>query len=103
LAQLECGKEMIKTVEEVQNYVLKDLNTADDIIFQRPCMMISSGCSKEEINELKEVLPGIPDSYTIWVEAINLNGVAIGYFGVSPFSFNPGGMLARFCEQNLKF
>lgn len=91
---------MIKNIKELQSLVLQDLKEGDEFIFQRTSMMTSPGCSKEEIEKLKKELPDIPDSYTIWVEKVNLNGIDVGYFGVSPFSFNPEGMVANLIEGN---
>jgi hypothetical protein len=94
---------MIKTIKELQNYVLNDLDKRDDLIFQRPCMMTSPGCSKQRVNELKKQLPGIPDSYTKWVEAINLNGITVGYFQVSPSSYNDVDMVENIIKGNKDF
>ena len=91
---------MIKNIKELQNFVLQDLKEDDELIFQRTSMMTSPGCSKEEIEKLKKELPDIPDSYTKWIEAVNLNGIDIGYFGASPFSFNPRGMVANLIDGN---
>ncbi len=91
---------MIKSIEELQIYILKMSDRFEGPLFKRDLMMTSPGCSKKEIEKLKEVLPGIPESYTKWVEAVNLNGISIGYFGVSPFSFNLGGMVANLIEGN---
>ena len=85
---------MINTIEELQKYILKDSDDFDEL------MMTSPGCSKEEIIILKRALPGIPDSYTKWVEAVNLNGISIGYFGVSPRSFNSENMVANLIQGN---
>jgi hypothetical protein len=93
---------MIKSIKELQNYVINDLDEKDDVIFQRPCMMTSPGRPKEEIEELKKALPSIPDSYTKWVEAVNLNGIAVGFFDVCPASFCSGGMVANIIEGNRK-
>ncbi|MBS0272654.1 MAG: SMI1/KNR4 family protein [Proteobacteria bacterium] len=85
---------MIKSIKELQDYLLKDAEDFEEL------MMTSPGCSKEEIDILKKTLPGIPDSYTKWVEAVNLNGISVGCFGTSPFSFNPEGMVANLIEGN---
>lgn len=91
---------MIKNIKELQDYLLKDANDFDDPIFKRRWMMTSPGCSKEEIEKLKKALPGIPESYTKLLETFNLNGIDVGYFGASPFSFNPEGMVANLIEGN---
>ncbi len=91
---------MIESLEELQKYVLEGADDFDDLIFKRSYMMTSPGCCEEEIEELKAALPGIPDSYTKLVEAINLNGIDVGYFEVCPASFNPEGMVANFIEGN---
>jgi len=79
---------MIKTVYELQKYILQDAADVDEYIFKRRHLMTSPGCSKERLLDLKVALPGIPDSYIKWVGAFNLNGVLIGYFEVSPGSFH---------------
>lgn len=91
---------MITSVKDLQEFVLRDLGDEDEEIFQQSCMMTSPGCSKEEIENLKRKLPGIPDSYTKWVETVNLNGISVGYFELSPASFNPGGMIANLIDGN---
>lgn len=85
---------MIKNIRELQEYILKDADEYDEL------MMTSSGCSKERIVDLKAALPGIPDSYTKWVEALNLNGISIGYFELSPCSFNSEDMVANLIQGN---
>lgn len=89
---------MLSSLKDLQSYVLHDLDETADIIFKRPCMMTSPGCSPEELEKLKEALPGIPESYIKAVKAYNFNGIAIGYFEVSPWSFKPEGMVANLIE-----
>lgn len=91
---------MIKNIKELQEYILKDWNKEDEIIFQRPSMMTTPGCSQETIEKLKKILPTIPDSYIKVIEKINLNGVSVGYFQTSPYSFNSDGMVANLIEGN---
>ena len=91
---------MINCISDLQKYLI-DLSykfggprEASDLILSTP------GCSKEEIKELKSVFPGIPESYIKLLEAVNLNGISIGWLRVSPFSFNPEGMVANLIEGN---
>jgi hypothetical protein len=94
MAQRERARKMIQTINELQEYILKDADDFDEL------MMTSPGCSKERIRDLKATLPGIPDSYTKWVEALNLNGISIGYFEVSPCSFHSEDMVANVIQGN---
>jgi hypothetical protein len=91
---------MIKNIQELQNYILRDFNENDEEIFKRRHRMTSPGSSKEQIEHLKKTLQNIPESYSRWVEEINLNGISIGYFEVSPSSYNPEGMVANLIEGN---
>jgi hypothetical protein len=91
---------MIMNIKELQEFVLRDLREEDEDIFQRSCLLTSPGCSKEEIENLKRKLPGIPDSYTKWIETFNLNGISVGYFEVCPTSFNPEGMITNLIDGN---
>ncbi len=91
---------MIKNIEELQLYLLHDLEQEDEIIFKRPLMMTSPGCSLQELKILKGTFPDLPNCYLKIVEKINLNGISVGYFEVSPASFNPEGMLANIIEGN---
>ena len=79
---------------------LNDLDEEENIIFQRSSMMTSPGCSDEDISELTEKLPGIPNSYTSIIQKYNFNGIDIGYFGICPSSFNEDGMIANLLEGN---
>jgi hypothetical protein len=56
----------------------------DSIVIDRP------GCSQAEIAALVKALPGLPDSYTSVAKAVKLDGVAIGYFQLSPSSRGNG-------------
>jgi hypothetical protein len=56
----------------------------DSIVIDRP------GCSQSEIATLMKALPGLPDSYTSVAKAVKLDGVAIGYFQLSPSSRGNG-------------
>ena len=85
---------MIETITGLQKYILKDADDFDEL------MMTSPGCSKDRIRDLKIDLPGIPDSYTKWVESLNLNGISIGYFEVSPCSLHPEDMVANLIQGN---
>jgi hypothetical protein len=53
----------------------------DRIVLHRP------GCSSEAIIVLAETLPGIPESYLSIVRSLRLDGIAIGYFQLSPSAF----------------
>lgn len=85
---------MIETITGLQKYILKDADDFEEL------MMTSPGCSKDRIRDLKAHLPGIPDSYIKWVEALNLNGISIGYFEVSPCSLHPEDMVANLIQGN---
>ena len=91
---------MIRTINELQKYILQDADDCCEAIFKRHHLMTSPGCSKEDIEQLNEVLPGMPDSYTSIIEKVNLNGISVGFFEVSPSSFQPQGMLANIIEGN---
>jgi hypothetical protein len=93
-------EKMIKNIDELKAYLLELSHKFGGPREAPDLVLTSPGCSKGEIEELKKALPGIPDSYIKWVEAINLNGVSVGYFGVSPSSYNPEGMVANLLEGN---
>ena len=75
---------MIRTLDDLIAYTqqladnLPELR--DSIVIKRP------GCSPDAIVRLKAALAGIPQSYLDVVSAIDLNGIAIGYFQLSPGS-----------------
>lgn len=85
---------MIRSVKELQVYLLKEADGFQEL------MMTSPGCSEADIEKLKEAFPGISESYTQWVKAVNLNGISVGYFEVSPGSCNSKGMVANLIEYN---
>ncbi len=91
---------MITSVKDLQEYVLKDADNYDDPMFKRIFMMTSPGCPTERIEELKRALPEIPDSYIKWVSRINLNGISVGYFGISPCSNYKGDMVESLIKGN---
>lgn len=95
---------MIKTIKELQIYqhelrdkLLKSLGEKDGFY---KLLMTSPGCPPSKIAELKKALPGIPSSYTEWVERLNLNGISVGYFGVCPSAYNEEGMVANIIAGN---
>lgn len=51
---------------------------SESILIKRP------GCSKELIETLRNELPGIPQSYLGVVSKLDIDGIAIGYFRLSP-------------------
>lgn len=63
-------------------------------------MMISPGLNENEIKELKVLGSELPVSYINAASKFNLNGIIIGYFLVSPFSYNPKGIVESLKEAN---
>jgi hypothetical protein len=77
---------MIANIDELISYTQK-LGDAlpelrDSIVLQKP------GCSAKITDNLKRVLPGIPESYVTVIKEVELNGVAIGYFHLSPSPYS---------------
>ena len=91
---------MINDVEQIQSLLLEESKQFDDPIAKRRFFMTSPGCSHKRIIELKKVLPGIPDSYTKWIESINLNGVSLGYFELSPSAANSTDIVENLIDAN---
>lgn len=91
---------MINDVEQIQSLLLEESKQFDDPIAKRRFFMTSPGCSHKRIIELKKVLPGIPDSYTKWIESINLNGVSLGYFELSPSAANSTDIVGNIIDAN---
>lgn len=73
---------MLATVNDLIAYshrLANDLpGLRDSIVVDRP------GCSQVEIAALVAALPDLPESYTSVATAVKLDGVAIGYFQLSP-------------------
>jgi hypothetical protein len=73
---------MLATIDDLIAYShrlasgLPDLRGS--IVIDRP------GCSEAEIAALVKALPDLPDSYTSVAKNVKLDGVAIGYFQLSP-------------------
>ena len=91
---------MITSVKDLQNSLLEKSKKFDDPMFKRDFLMTSPGCPTERIEELKGVLPGLPDSYIKWVSRVNLNGISVGYFGISPCSNYKGDMVESLIKGN---
>lgn len=83
---------MINNLHQLSHFVTNDLRETDDLIFQRPCMMHMPGADQREIDILQKKLPELPSSYLQVIKKYNLNGITIGYFCVSPFSYKPEGI-----------
>lgn len=62
--------------------------------------MNSPGIMKESIDLITREIGTLPVSYLSFLENYNLNGVDIGYFGLSPLSYNPGGIITNLKEAN---
>jgi hypothetical protein len=84
---------MIRTLDELvaftERLAAEDPELADVLRIERP------GCSPEEVEELKSMVPGIPDSYLQVVQAIRVNGASIGYFQLSPSASRTASLAAK--------
>ncbi len=73
---------MIETLEDLvvhlERVVEAEPDLAEEIVLRSP------GCTEDEIARLREVLPGLPESYLSILRRFILGGVTIGYFVLSP-------------------
>jgi len=79
---------MINNIKELQDYIIEQgrrfYSKFSDPLHKDTFDISSSGCTRERINLLKEKIPNIPESYIKCLEKLNLNGVSVGWFQVSP-------------------
>lgn len=70
---------------------------ADELRITRP------GCTENELRCLSKALPGIPESYLSVIGSMNINGVVIGYFELTPgrgVTINIVEKLSRFNDMS---
>ena len=67
---------------------------SDEIRIYRP------GCPSDVIVALRQMVPRLPDSYLSVVESIEINGVAIGYFQLTPTSSSKINLAKKLREYN---
>lgn len=84
---------MIQTVNDTQKLLLKEADKFPELL------MDDNGCTEDRVQFLKSLLPDIPESYTKWLTKVNLNGICIGYFLISPFSKHPIDIVESFLES----
>lgn len=80
---------MIHNIKELQEFILKKGEEFKDPLFKQSFMFTSQGCSVERVEYLKKEIPKLPESYTRFLTKLNLNGIEIGNFSLSPFGKNP--------------
>jgi hypothetical protein len=91
---------MISTINELQNLLYEDAEEFEDPLYKSRFLLTNEGCSEERIAFLKKKLPSLPESYTRWLTKLNLNGICIGYFCLSPFSKNPKDIVESILEAS---
>ncbi|WP_010299802.1 hypothetical protein [Candidatus Odyssella thessalonicensis] len=81
---------MINSIDEVQQMCLLKASLENDPLFKRSYMMLSPGSPTEKLQDLMQMLPQIPESYTDIIKLYSINGLEIAGFNVSPyFNTNP--------------
>lgn len=84
---------MINNIKELQTYIKEQeerlFNKFPDQSTKDMLNLSSLGCLRERIDLLKKQIPELPASYTKWLEKLNLNGVSIGWFNLTPSSKHP--------------
>ncbi len=81
--------QFIQTIEELQTFIMQGAEEFEDLTIKRRFMLSSPGCNHERVEALRKKLPDLPESYTRFLERLNLNGVDIGWFGLTPSSNHP--------------
>lgn len=66
----------------------------ESIVIGRP------GCSPEAVNALAKKLPGLPESYLSVIKTVRLDGIAIGYFQLSPSAFEGRDLTEKVVSAN---
>jgi hypothetical protein len=66
----------------------------DSIVLQQP------GYPQDALDFLSSELPGIPQSYLSVVKSFRLDGIAIGYFQLSPQSFDGNNLIEKLIACN---
>lgn len=67
----------------------------DSIVIEQP------GCTQDEIDKVAESLPGIPESYLAIAKQVRLLGIAIGYFQLTPNSYQGLSLCEKLLDCNL--
>lgn len=81
-------REKINVIRNLEELVAFSERVGDALPELRKSIVIGRpGCSLEAVNTLLKKLPGMPDSYLSAIKAIRLEGIAVGYFRLSPSAF----------------
>jgi len=76
--------EMIGNLDELVAYAERTANALPEL--SEEIRILRPGCPPDLIATLRETLPGLPESYLSVLEAIAIDGIAIGYFQLTPSS-----------------
>jgi hypothetical protein len=95
-------KQMIKNIQDLQKFVLKDAEDYDDPIFKNCHVMHSPGCSDREIKTLQAYIPHLPTSYLEIINRYDINGTYLGYFSISPSSSRKTNLIDKLIDANLE-
>lgn len=91
---------MIFSLEELSTNTQEDFKLLGNKSHFKDILLEKPGITENECFDIQNRFLGIPSSYLEVLKKYNLNGVNIGGFNVSPFSYNPQGMLENLKEAN---
>ena len=80
---------MIKNISDLKNKMKIDSKVFEgDELFIKGYAIFRPGISEVQFNHLNEILPELPESYTECLKRYNVLGVTVGYFSLSPISWD---------------
>jgi hypothetical protein len=92
---------MIQNLSELQAFTRQRAQRAERIPSRRHKTILESpGCSEQECDYLRSVLPGLPESYIDCIRQLDLNGAITGYFRWSPSVLPNGSLAANLIDAN---
>lgn len=91
---------MIFSLEELSANTQKEFELLGSKSHFKDILLEKPGVTETEYFNIQNKFSDIPISYMNVLKQYNLNGVNIGGFNVSPFSYNPDGILASLKEAN---
>ncbi|MBP9829543.1 MAG: hypothetical protein KBD04_05880 [Proteobacteria bacterium] len=91
---------MISSLEELSTNTQKEFELLGSKSHFKDILLEKPGITESEYFSIQNKFLDIPISYISVLKQYNLNGVNVGGFNVSPFSYNPDGILANLKEAN---
>ena len=79
---------MIKNIDDLKIKMKQDADEFSEEIYKKGFLIYRDGISDTQFSHLHDVLPELPETYTECLKKYNVLGVSVGYFSISPISWD---------------